>query len=130
MSGSGSLPAVPRPRGANPPPHIGTRNASRKSWPSWAMVAVSAAGLVVAVAALNAQSSSARLSFAITGFVLVLTTGTALLFVQRVLDVSVARRSGTPLVSSFRPADKAAFALLILASVANGVVIALQVARQ
>jgi len=94
------------------------------------MAAVSAAGLVVAVAALNAQSSSARLSFAITGFVLVLTTGTALLFVQRVLDVSVARRSGTPLVSSFRPADKAAFALLILASVANGVVIALQVARQ
>jgi quinol-cytochrome oxidoreductase complex cytochrome b subunit len=130
VSGSGSVPPVPRPPGGTPPPHAGAGRVSRRSWPSWAMVGVSAAGLVVAAAALNAQLSSTRFSLAMTGFLLVLTAGTALLFVQRVLDVSVARRSGTPLVSSFRPADKAAFAMLILASVANGVVVALQVARR
>lgn len=94
------------------------------------MVAVSVFGIVVAVVAWNTQVSQARMLIAISGFALVILVGTAMLFVQRVLDVGVARLSGTPLISSFGIFDKLAFAILLIASVANGVVIALQVARQ
>lgn len=94
------------------------------------MVAVSILGIVVAVVAWNTQVSQTKMIIAIGGFVIVIVVGTAMLFVQRVLDVGVARLSGTPLISSFDIFDKLAFAILLIASVANGVVIALQVARQ
>jgi len=94
------------------------------------MVAVSVVGIAVAIVAWNTQVSQTRMIIAIGGFALVIVVGTAMLFVQRVSDVGVARLSGTPLISSFDIFDKLAFAILLIASVANGVVIALQVARQ
>jgi hypothetical protein len=94
------------------------------------MLGTSALGIVVAIAAWNTPVALTRVAIAIAGFGLVILVGTAMLFVQRVLDVSVARASGTPLISSFDIFDKLAFTILLTASVTNGVVIALQVARQ
>ena len=87
-------------------------------------------GIVVAVVAWNSTTSQSRMIIAIGGFVAVIVVGTVMLFVQRVLDVGVARASGTPLSSSFDVFNKLAFGVLLTASMANGVVIALQVARR
>jgi len=79
---------------------------------------------------MNTAVAQSRTIIAICGFALVVLVGTVMLFIQRVVDVGVARMSGSPLISSFDIFDKLAFAILLVASVANGVVIALQIARQ
>ena len=93
------------------------------------MLVGSLAGIGIAVAAWNIQIAQTRQLISIIAFVVVIVFGTSMLFVQRVIDVGVARMSGTPLFSSFDAADKCAFGLLLIASVANGIVIALEVAR-
>ncbi len=130
MSAAHPLPPIRRTGVTAPAPVRSKKAGRRRRWPAWVMVAVSVLGIVVAVVAWNTQVSQTRMIVAICGFVLVIVVGTAMLFVQRVLDVGVARLSGTPLVSSFDIFDKLAFTILLIASVANGVVIALQVARQ
>ena len=124
------LPPIRRPGGTTAAPVRSKRAGRRRRWPALVMVAVSLLGIVVAVIAWNTQVSQTRMIIAIGGFALVIIGGTAMLFLQRVLDVGMARLSGTPLISSFDIFDKFAFAILLVASVANGVVIALQVARQ
>lgn len=130
MSSVRPLPPIRRPGATASAPARSKKAGRRRRWPAWVMVAASVFGIVVAVVAWNTQVSQARMLIAISGFALVIVVGTAMLFVQRVLDVGVARLSGTPLISSFDVFDKLAFAILLIASVANGVVIALQVARQ
>lgn len=129
MSTGRPLPPIRRAGGTTDAP-VRFRKASRRRWPAWVMVAASILGIVVAFVAWNTQVSQTRMVIAIGGFALVIVIGTAMLFLQRVLDVGVARLSGTPLISSFDIFDKLAFAVLLIASVANGVVMALQVARQ
>lgn len=130
MSTARPLPPIRRPGGTTAAPVRSKKAGRRRRWPAWVMVAVSVLGVVVGIVAWNTQVSQTRMIIAIGGFALVIIVGTAMLFVQRVLDVGVARLSGTPLISSFDIFDKLAFAILLFASVANGVVIALQVARQ
>jgi hypothetical protein len=91
---------------------------------------VSILGIFVAIAALNVPIAQTRQIVAIAGFVAVVIAGTSMLFVQRILDVGVARMSGTSPISSFGVADKLAFGLLLAASLANGIVVALEVARR
>ena len=130
MTSARALPPIPRPGGPAAVPVRSHRAARRRRWPAWVTLATSAVGIAVAVFAWNTLVAQTRMTIAIGGFALVIVVGTAMLFVQRVLDVGVARTSGTPLISSFDVFDKLAFSLLLFASVANGVVIALQVARQ
>jgi hypothetical protein len=94
------------------------------------MIAVSIAGIIVAVIAWNTAVAPTRVLIAATGYGGVLLAGTAMIFAQRILDVTVARTSGTPTISTLALGDKFAFGFMIAASVANGIVIALQVARQ
>ena len=130
MSSARPLPSILRPGGTAAAPARSKKTGRRRRWPAWVLVAASILGIVVAIVAWNTQVSRTRMIISICGFVVVIVVGTAVLFVQRVLDVGVARLSGTPLVSSFDSFDKLAFTTLLIASVANGVVIALQVARQ
>lgn len=124
------LPPIPHPGGPAAGAARSQRAARRRRWPAWVMLATSITGIAVAVFAWNTLVAQTRMTIAIGGFALVIVLGTAMLFVQRVLDVGVARTSGTPLISSFDVFEKLAFAVLLVASVANGIVIALQVARQ
>ncbi len=87
-------------------------------------------GIIAAILAFNTVLTSGRIAVAAFGFILVIVVGTAMLFIQRVLDVGLARKTGTPLTSSFGLGDKFAFGLMLIASVSNGLVIALQIARQ
>lgn len=130
MSNTRPRPPIPRIRRPGQSPARSQKAGSRRRWPTWVIVGVSIVGIVVAIVASSALVSQTRISIALAGFVLVIVAGTAMLFVQRVLDVGVARRSGSPLISRFYLFDLSAFSLLLLASVANGIVIALQVARQ
>jgi DMSO/TMAO reductase YedYZ heme-binding membrane subunit len=130
VSGTHPLPLVPPPESARNSSARGKRFARRRRWPAWAMLLVSLAGIIIAIVALNNPIAQSRMTLAIVGYALVIVGGTSMLFVQRVLDVGVARMSGTPLISSFDIGDRLAFGVLLIASVANGIVIALEVARQ
>lgn len=129
MSSPRHLPPIRRPEGTTATLGRSKKAGRRRRWPAWAMAAVSVLGIVIAVVAWNAQVSQTRMIIAIGGFGLVIVVGTVMLFVQRVLDVGAARLSGTPLISSFDSFDKLAFVLLLVGSVSNGIVIALEVAR-
>ena len=123
------------PRPLPPAPGIGGKSGQkrlprRRRWPGVVIPVVSLAGIAVAIVALSDPIAQTRELVAIVGFVGVVLAGTIMLFIQRVLDVGVARMSGTPTTSSFDIADKLAFGLLLAASVANGIVVALEVARQ
>jgi hypothetical protein len=120
----------PVPGSAGTGPAGRMKKVARRRWPTALMVAISLAGIIVAAVAWNVPVTGTRMTTAVIGFGLVIGVGTAMLFVQRVLDVGVARSSGSPLLSSFDLLDRLAFGLLVVASVANGIVIALQVARQ
>lgn len=124
------MPPIPRPGGVSQNHGPTKRSARRRRWPAWVTVVVSVVGIIIPIFAWNALVGQTRMLLAVVGFAGVLIVGTVMLFIQRVLDVGVARRSGTPLLSSFDLGDKFAFALLMVASVANGIIIALQVARQ
>lgn len=76
------------------------------------MLGVSFLGVVAAVVAWNAFVSQTRLLIAVGGFTIVIVTGTAMLFMQRVLDVGATRFSGTPLISRFDIFDNGARPLL------------------
>ena len=131
MSSSLQRPSALDRGSAIPVSSASRRKAARRHlWPTWVMVAASVAGIVVAVFAWNTLAAPTRVLIAAVGYGLTVLIGTAMIFAQRILDVSTARTSGTPLMSSFALGDKAAFGLLILASLANGIVIALQLARQ
>lgn len=123
-------PPVPRPSKLGPSKSRAQRTARRKRWPTWVIAFIGIAGAVTAFVAFNTLLTPLRLAIASAAFAIVLIGGTTMLFVQRVLDVGVARSTGTPLLARFDLGDKVAFGLLLVASVANGVVIALQVARQ
>lgn len=130
MSSQRSLPPIPRRGGSAVGSARSQRAARRWRWPTWVILATSVLGIVAAVGAWNTPVAQTQMAIALIAFALVVLVGTAMLFVQRILDVGVARTSGTPLISSFDIFDKLAFSILLIASVANGVVIALQVARQ
>lgn len=130
MSSSRTMPPIRRPGGANRMPLRSKRIGKRRRWPAGITISVSVIGIAVAILAWSTVIAQTRMVTAIGGYVLVITVGTAMLFVQRVLDVGVARLSGSPLISSFDLFDRLAFFTLLVASVSNGIVIALQVARQ
>ena len=130
MSSPHPLPPIPDRSGVKSTTDRLKHGGRRRRWPAGVSVSVSIIGITVAIVASNTLVAQTRMLIAISGFVVVIVVGTAMLFVQRVLDVGVARLSGTPLISSFDFIDKLTFLILIAASVANGVVIALQVARQ
>lgn len=122
----GASSASPSPRASSPV----RRQVKQKLWPTWVLVAVAVVGLGVAGAAQLQTIGQVRLAFAIGGFAGVLVLGTACMFAQRIMNIGASRVSGDLGFLAFTTRDRIAFALLILASIANGIVIALQVARQ
>lgn len=121
-----------RPLGSMSIEHAGQarRGVKLSTWPTWAMLSLGLGGIVVALVAWNQPLSRVRFTIAVIGFIAVLLVSTALLFIQRVLKVNASRRSGDLGHLQFTTTDKWFTVLLILSAVANGLVIAIQAARQ
>ena len=94
------------------------------------MFAVSAIGVILAMVAASQLGTHARMTIAVGGFVGVLLIGTGLMFAQRLVNVAASRRNGDLGYLDFRMIDGLAFGAIVVASLATGFVIALQVARQ
>lgn len=92
-----------------------------RRWPLYGVLGVSAAGLLVAT--FRAPMASA------VAYAVLLLIGCGLLFYRRFDAIATTRSAGGSGVLSVQPVEKSAIASLALACLANGVVIALEVAR-
>lgn len=97
-----------------------TVGATALMWPVYAVLAISGAGLVAAV------FNSLLLST--IAYAVLLVAGCGLLFYRRTEAINTTRRAGGIGTISLQRVEKAAIAALSLACLANGIVIALEIA--
>lgn len=97
-----------------------TVQAAARRWPVFAVLALSGAGLVAAAFHAPVVSTAA--------YVVLLVVGCGLLFYRRFDAIIATRRAGGVGVLTVQPVEKGAIAALALACLANGVVIAFEVA--
>ena len=92
-----------------------------RRWPLYGVLGVSGAGLIVAIFRAPLMSAIA--------YAVLLLIGCGLLFYRRFDAIATTRSAGGSGVLSVQPVEKGAIAALALACLANGVVVALEVAR-
>ncbi len=98
-----------------------TAQSVARRWPLFGVLAVSSAGLVVALFRAPQASTIA--------YAVLLLIGCGLLFYRRFDAIATTRSAGGSGVLSVQPVEKSAIAALALACLANGIVVAFEVAR-
>lgn len=93
--------------------------------PAWPLLLVSLIGFGALVVAFGGDFESS-----VVAYFLVLVLGCGLLFVHRVQVVAMTRRASRPAPSGVSRRERAAIVFLLAASLANGLVIGMDLARR